>query len=158
MPLAERPELAATVGRWHWDEWGSEDPGGSVETWIGMATYANREAVPALFVALDNEEPVGSASLVSHDLPDRDDLSHLRPWLSGVYVVPERRGRGVARALVGRVERGAAWLGVSRLYLYTQTARGLYERLGWEQGELTTQGRPADLMSKRLRPGPDPCC
>jgi hypothetical protein len=25
VPLAERPELCAVVGRWHWQRWGSED-------------------------------------------------------------------------------------------------------------------------------------
>lgn len=75
VPLADRPDLTATVGRWHWDEWGGEDPAGSAEAWIArVATYAERDAIPALYVALDDEEPVGSASLVSHDLPDRDDL------------------------------------------------------------------------------------
>lgn len=160
VPLADRPDLAATVGRWHWDEWGGEDPAGSAEAWIArVATYAERDAIPALYVALDDEEPVGSASLVSHDLPDRDDLAHLGPWLSGVYVVPERRGRGVARALVGCVERAATRLGVDRLYLYSQTARGLYERLGWQRiGQLTTAEGRADLMSKSLGPEPNRGC
>lgn len=131
---------------------GNRRSAGSVESWTArVAAWANRAAVPSLLVALDGNEPIGSASLIAHDLPDREELWDLWPWLSGVYVVPDHRGRGVARALVGAVEQAARHLGATRLYLYTQTAGGLYERLGWERiGDVTVDGRAADLMTKLL--------
>ena len=45
-------------------------------------------------------------------------------------MLPVHRRRGIGSALDAQLE--AHRFGVSRLYLYTSTARRLYERLGWE--------------------------
>jgi GNAT superfamily N-acetyltransferase len=150
--LAERPELVPTVARWHWELWGAEDPAGSVESWTARAAgWANHDAIPMIFVALAGKSPVGSVSLMVHDLSERRDLWDLWPWLSGLYVVPEWRGQGFGRALVARAEAQARSMGVARLYLYTASARGLYELLGWEPiGEDVQAGAAVTIMCKRV--------
>jgi GNAT superfamily N-acetyltransferase len=150
--LAEQPELVPTVGRWHWDLWGAEDPAAFRESWTArVARWANHDAVPMIFIALAGERAVGSVSLVAHDLPERRDLWDLWPWLSGLYVVPGYRGRGVGRALVARVEAQARSMRVVRLYLYTGQARGLYEQLGWDPiGTDVAAGAPVTIMVKRV--------
>src|SRR5688572_13759565 len=45
---------------------------------------------------LDDNVPVGTASLVNSDLPSRPDLT---PWLAGVLVLPAFRGQGYSAAL-----------------------------------------------------------
>jgi GNAT superfamily N-acetyltransferase len=152
VPLADRPASVRTVGRWHWQLWGSEDPGGSLELWTArVAAWANNDAIPMIFIAIAGEEPVGSVSLVAHDLPERRDLWHLWPWLSGLYVLPEYRGRGVGRALVARVEAQARSMGVVRLYLYTAQASGLYDQLGWDViGEDVQADAAVTIMAKRV--------
>jgi GNAT superfamily N-acetyltransferase len=148
--LAERPELVPTVARWHWDVWGAEDPAGSLESWTARAAgWANHDAIPMMFVALAGDSPVGSVTLMAHNLSERRDLWDLWPWLSGLYVVPEWRGRGVGRALVARAEAQARSMGVARLYLHTARARGLYERIGWEPiGEDVHAGAAVTIMCK----------
>lgn len=127
--LADHLDLGGTIARWHWNEWGSAEAGESLAAWTaGLCRRTNRDAIPTTFVALDGEELLGSVSLVEHDLPTRVELS---PWVAGVYVKPAARGRGVASALVRHAVRAAADMGVARLYLYTEHARGLYEKLGW---------------------------
>jgi GNAT superfamily N-acetyltransferase len=150
VPLARRPDLAAVIGRWHWERWGSGATDGSLESWTSrVASWANAEAIPSVYVALVDGQPAGSASLVPHDLPERTELWDLWPWLSGVYVVPDHRGRGVARALVASVEEAARRLTVLWLYLYTESAQGLYKRLGWESiGTHIVDGRATHLMAK----------
>jgi GNAT superfamily N-acetyltransferase len=150
--LAERPELVRTVAGWHWELWGAEDPAGSVESWTARAKgWANQDAIPMIFVALAEESPVGSVSLMVHDLSDRRDLWDLWPWLSGLYVVPAWRGRGIGSALVARAEAQARSMGVVRLYLYTARARGLYEQLGWEPfGDDVQAGAAVTIMAKRI--------
>lgn len=137
-----------TIGRWHWDEWGRHDPGGSLEAWTESLTRrAGRDVIPTTLVALVGDSPVGSSSLVKHDMSTRQDLS---PWLAGVFVASEWRRRGVATALIGAALGLAGRLGVTDLYLYTDGATGLYARLGWEEiGREFYEGREVTIMQIR---------
>lgn len=77
----------------------------------------------------------------------------LKPWLSGVYVTPERRKTGLGPALVGAVETAAGALGYSSLYLYTSpiTARKFYSPLGWEVILTPSyEGKQVAVMAKTL--------
>ena len=77
--------------------------------------------------------------------------------LAGVYVVADSRGRGLATALVQRVEQEAAALQVERLYLYTPSAEDFYVRLGWTLIERADYlGQQVAIMSKKLAPAPRP--
>jgi len=65
----------------------------------------------------------------------------MKPWwnLNDLYVVPEARKRGVARALMERARRLAEETGASGLGLETAKdnlpAQKLYEQLGWKREE-----------------------
>ena len=65
----------------------------------------------------------------------------MKPWwnLNDLYVVPEARQRGVARALMLRARRLAEEIGASGLGLETGKdnlpAQKLYEQLGWKREE-----------------------
>lgn len=65
----------------------------------------------------------------------------MKPWwnLNDLYVVPEARKRGVARALMERARRLAEETGASGLGLETGKdnlpAQKLYEQLGWKREE-----------------------
>ena len=72
--------------------------------------------------------------LVENDMTTRPELS---PWLAGVFVPPELRGRGIGAALVERVVHEAGALGVPRLFLYIPGPGTLYRRLGWSVVERT---------------------
>ena len=128
--IADHPELVELLGRWHFELWGHADSGGSVKSWTdALRARVTRDRVPTIYVALDGGEPLGSASLVEHDM---DVHRHLTPWLSGVAVIAPRRGEGLGTALVRHAVARAAAIGVPRLYLYTESARGFYERMGWQ--------------------------
>lgn len=127
--ITDHPELVETVARWQFREWGHLDPDDSLAARIASLTAQSHGGdIPTTFVALEGGEPLGSASLTEQDMTTHPDLT---PWLASVYITPAARGRGVASALVRRVMRHAAALGVTRLYLYTNSARELYEKLGW---------------------------
>ena len=127
--VADHPEFVETVARWQWEEWGHHDPADSLAARIAdIGAQTDPDRIPTTFVALDGDNPLGSASLVADDMSAHPELT---PWLASVYVAPAARGAGVASALVRRVVQLAAALGVARLYLYTESARGLYEKLGW---------------------------
>jgi GNAT superfamily N-acetyltransferase len=133
--LADRREFIPTVARWHHAEWGHLRPRETVEDRIGRVERdCGHCEVPTTFVALAGAQVLGSASLVENDMETRKELS---PWLSGVFVAPEHRRRGVGAALVERVVREAQALGIRRLYLYTPGSGALYLRLGWSVRERT---------------------
>jgi GNAT superfamily N-acetyltransferase len=150
--IADHMHLVPTIAKWHWDEWGDADPDGSLHSWKqGLAQHANQDRIPTTYVALQEGQPLGSVTLVEHDMSIHLDLT---PWLAGVYVTPEHRGRGVGTALVSHAMREAAKMGVCRLYLYTESARDFYRKLGWEEIDTDFyEGKPVSIMAIDLRKG-----
>lgn len=144
--ITERPDLVETVARWQWGEWGNHDPHDSLAARVAsIRAQSEGGDIPTTFVATDGDTPLGSASFTSDDMPTHPELT---PWLASVYVAPEARGRGVASALVRRVVQHAASLGVGRLYLFTEGARGLYAKLGWHEiGAEHFEGTPVTIMA-----------
>jgi N-acetylglutamate synthase-like GNAT family acetyltransferase len=106
--------------------------------------------VPSVVVAIEDAQLLGGALLIDSDLASRPDLT---PWLAGVYVKAEHRGRGIASQLVTRIVNEAAALGIAELYLYTDKAQSLYARLGWEVVEDTVDDDGLEItVMKRLIP------
>ncbi|MGF3024504.1 GNAT family N-acetyltransferase [Methylobacterium aquaticum] len=146
---AERPDLAPLTGRWRWEAFRQEEDDSLAEMMAAQAAgAAGPGPMPRTFVLLDDDEPVGMASLVAHDLDPRPDLT---PWLAGVFVAPQARGRGHAVRLVAAVEADAAALGIATLWLYTRSAEALYARIGWRNVEtFAYRGRMYALMRRDL--------
>jgi predicted N-acetyltransferase YhbS len=108
--------------------------------------HLNHDELPIAWVAHDGDTALGTAALRKFDLEGRDDLS---PWLGGVFVLPNHRGRGIASALCRVVEGKAHDQGVPQLYLFTHGQEGLYGRLGWSALEQTMwRGHQCSIMSK----------
>jgi GNAT superfamily N-acetyltransferase len=134
--LADRPDAVDIVARWDFEEWGT----GSGEVGLDVtrqrfARWATESGIPCTYIAVVDDEVCGSASLVDHDMSDPPaGTGDLRPWLSGVYVKPERRKTGLGAALVEAVGKAAGTLGHPSLYLYTSpvTATKFYAPMGWE--------------------------
>jgi predicted N-acetyltransferase YhbS len=127
--LADHLEHIETLARWHGEEDGRAGDRESLEFWRRqLRAECGRDRIPLAFVAIDGKEPVGHVSLVEHNMTSHPELS---PWLAGTLVQPTRRGGGIGTALVEHAVSRAAELGVTTLYLYTESARDLYERLGW---------------------------
>jgi GNAT superfamily N-acetyltransferase len=144
--LKQHPEFIATLARWHHGQWGELNPQKSLEMRISsLGMHLGASPIPATFVAVEDDQPLGSASLVQHDLPTH---RHLSPWLASVFVAPNRRRTGIGGQLVRRVVEEAARLSVETLYLFTLDQEKFYGELGWtliERGEY--QGFPIAIMS-----------
>jgi GNAT superfamily N-acetyltransferase len=120
--IADHLDLLDTLAKWHKEQWGSE--------WAEQVRQSTcSDHIPTIYIALDNNELLGSAMLVARDMTTRPDLT---PWLGGVYVKPSRRGQGVATALVTYAMNQARHMGIRQLWLYTAASRKLYEHLGWK--------------------------
>jgi GNAT superfamily N-acetyltransferase len=65
-----------------------------------VASYARRvntDTLPLALVAIYQDLVIGTGSLKLQDLDVRPQLT---PWMGGIFVVKEYRGRGVATALI----------------------------------------------------------
>ena len=87
---------------------------------------------PAIFGGTDStgdNEPaiIGGIGLIEADSAERTDLS---PWICGLYVEPDERGRGLGAALLTHARREAAALGFAKLYIKTEMA-GYFEKYDW---------------------------
>ena len=122
--LADRHEFIPIVARWHHTEWGHLRPGETVEDRVvRVERDCGHREVPTTFVALAGDQCLGSASLVACDMDIRPTLT---PWLSGVFVAPEHRRRGIGAALVERVvQEGAGARQAAPLPLYARLWRSV---------------------------------
>jgi predicted N-acetyltransferase YhbS len=149
VPLAARPDLVPLIAEWGHATWGhlrsGDTPAKRAER---LKRHLQADAVPSTIVALDAAGvPVGSAALLAHDI-DGDPRG---PWLASVYVVPERRGEGFGKAVVGAIEASAARAGIDLLYLFTPDKMSFYAALGWAAVEtLDYRGEHITVMTKRV--------
>ncbi len=107
-------------------------PNSSVERATqNLIQHSNTDIMPMTFVAQQNGEAIGMASLRDND-GIRDDLS---PWLGTLIVHPKHRQRKVGEALIETTKDQARKLGFDRLYLlaFNLTIPKWYARLGWEK-------------------------
>ncbi|WP_085657047.1 MULTISPECIES: GNAT family N-acetyltransferase [unclassified Pseudomonas] len=147
--LCDHPQLIGELAELNFKEWGHYRPGDTLEARTErMRAACGKGAVPSVVVAIEDGTLLGGALLIDSDL---DLRPHLTPWLAGVYVKAEHRGRGIASLLVNRIVEEAAALGVPELFLYTDASQSLYARLGWEVvEELDYEGLPVTLMKYAL--------
>ena len=149
--VRERPDLLPIVAEWTWREWWDAE-GMTLEQTI--AVYADcvaERGAPQTFILLEDDRPVGTATLAREDLDERPELT---PWLAGVFVVPDRRGRGYVQHLLTVFEEACRAASIEVVWLYTSKAERIYRRAGWETVEvIERQGkRPVTLM-RRAIPG-----
>lgn len=132
VPLAERPDAVPQVARWWCDEWGLPQRHESLEAYLSELESLKPGDLPFHLLAVGGRNILGVATL-----KNRSALHELFPdfryWLSGVYVPPALRGRGIATALCLKMVDIAKTKGVGRLHLTTEVPDGgLYAKIGWE--------------------------
>lgn len=106
--------------------------------------------LPLTLVAIaDDGQLLGAGSIKLDEPGTKEGLS---PWLGGIYIKEQQRGRGLGVLIVNALEDKARELGVSALYLSADTAEGFYQKLDWFVLErLESHGvRDVVLMSKKL--------
>lgn len=145
--IARRPDLLPVVADWLWREFWQRT-GCSLEQ--AQAIYADCRAevgAPQTFVLLADGTPVGTATLATEDLEERPDLT---PWLAGVFVVPEARGRGYVTHLLAAFDAACRAASIRTAWLYTSTAERTYLRGGWQVAEVIGRpGQPPVTLMRR---------
>lgn len=134
IPLSKAPEHCPVLAEWAYNQWYC-DRAIDYETLL-MAYRARSlaDSLPWMVVALVDGAPAGMVTLKEDDLRSRCDLN---PWLSGLYVAPSFRERGIGHSLARRVIGRARELGYAHLFLFLgRTDPGRLERYyrarGWD--------------------------
>jgi GNAT superfamily N-acetyltransferase len=146
--LAEHPHLVPDVVDLAWQEWGGSVDEATRARWLREAAEDCRLHVPtaAAFVALDGRRAVGVVQLHEYEIDAMRDRS---PWVCGMVVHPAFRGAGMGRGLLRALDEFAADHGVQRLWVWTESAAGFYERCGWQgHGNVVEHGEMGVLLSR----------
>lgn len=114
------------VINWLWKEWGNEKNYSYYKSIVESSL--DKENLPQTFIALMDDEPVGTVGLWRCDLMSRQDLF---PWLACLYVLPEYRGKGIGLALQRFLIKYSGEIGYKEIFLYTELDN-YYEKLGWQ--------------------------
>ena len=129
--LRDHPSYFDIVCEWLWSEWGKD--GRTIDDIKYRTSHClGKDSVPMTFVAVLNNEPVGTYSLWVNDLKSRQDLT---PWFAVLYVKPEMRRQGIGALLSEHAMSIAKSLNYKKLYLITDL-EGHYEKYGWKFVEL----------------------
>ena len=147
--LADCPEHVPVLADWFHAEWGHTVSWGTVQGFRDkLLTHLGRGTLPLALVALDGGAPVGTASLRPAEMAARPELG---PWLGGMYVRTDARGRGVGEALVRAAEQRAREMGFGEMYLFATDREAWYRRLGWSVlGPAEHHGEQCVLMRTGL--------
>lgn len=150
--LSDCPEFLPAVAGWIYDEWAFLYPGKTVHHIEQLLRKRlQKKRLPLTLVAVHRGEPIGTVSLKHREMETRPRLT---PWVTSLYVVRARRGRGVGSKLMRAVENIARELAISRLFLFTAEpglARRFYEPLGWSVHEhVVFESYPVIIMAKEL--------
>jgi GNAT superfamily N-acetyltransferase len=92
-----------------------------------LEAFVSDQSDQVALVAKLEDTTIGTCLLVKSEI---DPIHSVTPWLAGLFVVPEYRRLGAGEVLVRAIEKQAKQRGFPRLYLYTSSAVGFYERLG----------------------------
>lgn len=128
--LADNTHFIPRLAQLLHDEWDFLYPNATVQTrYDRLVSYCNRGRIPLSFVAVEGDRLLGTYNIILSDMKEHPELS---PWLASVYVLKEYRGRGIGTELVKHSMAQCKKLSIPRLYLWTDTQREFYERLGWK--------------------------
>lgn len=108
----------------------------------------NKFDIPMILIALLDEKPVGTISLLSDSMIKDNKYT---PWISNMFVVEDKRNMGIGTYMHNYMLEEALTMGYEKLYVSTNLD-GYFERLGWTYKEtaITIIGNETNLYVKEL--------
>ncbi len=143
--LGEHLSYIPLVAQWHQSEWHHISPDLTTKRRIELySRYTNTTDIPVCFLALTDNKPAGTASLVESDLKTHPQLT---PWLASVYVHKNYRCQGIASKLIEKCIEAARQSKINKIYLFTPDMLEFYKKRGWKLIESTLyHGENIDIM------------
>lgn len=123
--LNDRPDLKEEMAEWFSSKWGHPK---SAYLESMEECLVKQKPFPQWYIALEESRIVGGLGVIENDFHNRKDLS---PNVCAVYTEEDKRGEGIAGALLNYVCKDMKNRGIDTLYLITNHT-SFYERYGWE--------------------------
>lgn len=123
--LIDKPELMEQAAQWFSEKW-NIPISAYIESMEECVTKKN--AVPQWYLAMENQCIIGGVGVIENDFHQRKDLT---PNVCAVYTEKQKRGHGIAGALLNYVCADMQEKGMDVLYLISDHT-SFYERYGWE--------------------------
>lgn len=130
--IQERSDLFEESVKVFWEQWGNETNYDFYEDCMRHSS-TEMDAIPRFYIAVDDNEIIGTYALLRNDINSRQDLF---PWLACLYVKPTYRGRLIGEILLEHGLNVTAKLGYKKLYL-SSDLEGYYEKYGWVNSAVT---------------------
>jgi Acetyltransferase (GNAT) family. len=147
--LAYHTDFIPTLSRWFMES--SPDYYRDKTLEDVAATFAprlNRGRIPLVLVAFEDEEPLGTVSLLEESISTH---THLTPWLAGLHVAKSRRHQGIATKLIEALIQEAAAINIKTLYIGISRAEDFYSARGWQTvDKIVYYDKPLTIMQLRL--------
>lgn len=144
-PLRESPEagrLLAQAFKDAWPEFFAARSAGEIE----REMFAEGRELPAILVASVDGRVAGTVALRARSVETHE---HLGPWVTGLWVEPGLRRNGLGRELLLAITEEAAARGFREIYAVTNSARWLFDKLGWAAlEEIAYHGEEVTLYRK----------
>lgn len=115
-----------------WGQWGNETNYDFYKDCMRHSSM-DEEAIPRFYIAIEDNEIIGTYALLRNDINSRQDLF---PCLACLYVKPDYRGRSVGNRLLEHALNVTARLGYEKLYL-SSNLEGYYEKYSWVNSTVT---------------------
>ena len=123
--LIDKPEIMEQSAQWFHEKWN-----------IPLKTYIKsmeeclikKNPVPQWYLVFEEEKIIAGLGVIENDFHDRKDLT---PNVCAVYTEEDKRGNGIAGALLNYVCNDMKEKGIDTLYLVTNHT-SFYERYEWK--------------------------
>lgn len=141
-------DLIRQIAGWYRTEWGTPEE----KNIARLSNHPSSEVISHMILSFDGEV-IGAGGLWNdvNIYAFHGHLKKYRPWVSALYILESHRRKGLGGLLLEHIELRAKELGLEKLYLYTFTARELYEKNGWEKiDSLEYKGKETVVMEKQL--------
>ena len=111
----------------------------------------NYNKLPILMIALDNKDQrlVATVGLEICDVSAGNPYYNTTPWLACMYTKAEYRGQGLAKYMTNKMIEFTKQLNYTHLWLWTKTAAGLFEKMGFHLVEKLPHAG-TDIMIMRI--------
>ena len=145
--LREAQQFVPIVADRLWQAWWRDNGSALADVEQALGEVLAAPAFPFTLVATVDDRFAGTVTAIASDMDDRPQYS---PWIAALWVEPERRGSGIAQALVQQALQTLFDQGNSAVYLCAEPGlRRFYLADSWQLLEERAGTAELDIFVRR---------